>query len=282
MSAKMNAKMNDPHIHIESFTRHSMQLAEQVRGAARDELDSWVHHRSPEVLKALLDNPALTERQLLVLLSRKDLSREILSRIAQNREWMNSYAAKLAVVKHPRTPRHISFSLLKFIYLFDLLGVAMSPGVPAELKRLAEEGILAQKERLALGQRISLARRGSARIAAGLLTDGNRRVIETALSNPSLTEHAVAAALLAENAPPELTEIVSGHTRWIIRRSIKQALVRSQHLSLGQALKILPELGLGELSDLVSDRRVAGNLRIYARRTILARRRGIQEHEQNG
>ncbi len=245
------------------------------------DIDALLHHGSREVLERVLEDPRLNEQHLLVLLSRKALPREILLKIGRNREWMSSYALKLAALRHPRTPREIAIPLLKFIYLFDLLGIALTPGVSPDLKRLAEDAILAKRESLALGQRISLARRGSARVAARMLADCERRVIEAALSNPVLTEQAVASALLLENAPVELTEAVLTHERWSARHAVKLALVRNPHLSLGRLMGILTELPAPELADVVSDRRVALNIRAYVSRTVNSRRnRSIQETEQ--
>jgi len=254
------------------------ESVEQARRAGGAALDNWLFHPSQEVLEAVLENPRLSEQHLLVLLSRRDLRREILARVAQNREWMSSYAMKLAVLRHPRTPRHLALPLIKFIYLFDLLAVALTPGLPTELKRLAEDAILSQKEGLALGQRIALARRGSLRVAAGLLGDRERAVIEAALSNPSLTEQAVVSALLPEKSLPELADAVMKHSRWSFRHGVKLALVRSPHLSLARLLEILPELSSEELADLVSDRRVQKNIRAYAARTI--QRRGNRGHQR--
>ncbi|MBI3895201.1 MAG: hypothetical protein HY313_04655 [Acidobacteria bacterium] len=253
----------------ESQLREEANKARSVTGAL---LENLLYHRAPEVLEALLENPHLGERQLALLLSRRDLSREIVARIAQNKEWMKSYRLKLALVKHPRTPRHLALPLLKLLYLFDLMGIAITEGVPAELKRLAEDAILAQREGIALGQRLTLARRGSQRIAAGLLNDSNREVIEAALLNPALTEHSIAAALLREQAIQKLTEAVVAHPRWSNRYLVKVALLRNQHLSLGRFIGILSELPINDLVDLAADPRVASNLREYVARVVETRR----------
>lgn len=247
------------------------ETIQQARTASGSRLETFLYHRSSEVLEALLENPQLGEQHVRIWLQRKDLPRAIVTRIAQNQEWMRSYPLKLAVVKHPRTPRHVAFQLLKWLYLFDLVGVATDPGVPAELKRVAEEHVLAQREGIALGQRLTMARRCSTRIAAGLLTDPDRRVIEAALSNPALTEPAVAAALHLEKASPELTEAVVEHSQWSSRHAVKLALLRSRHLSLGRLMGILAELPRGDLSDLIADPHVAPKIRAYVARMMRAR-----------
>lgn len=258
-----------------SLASEFREEAQRARTADRVLLERLVYHRSREVLEALLENPLLGEKHLAILLSRRDLSRDIVARIAQNREWMKSYPLKLAVVKHPRTPRHLALPLLKFLYLFDLLAVATTAGTPPELKRLAEESILGQREGLALGQRLSLARCGSHGIAGGLLGDADRRVIEAALSNPAMTEHAVIRALLDGKAGPQLTAAVLDQDRWFARYAVKLALLRGRHLSLARVMAILPELARSDLDDLAADHRVRGEIRRYVTQLLRtgARRR---------
>jgi hypothetical protein len=246
--------------------------ARRARTADRPLIGTLLHHRSREVLEALLENPRLGEKQVAILLSRRDLAREIVARIAENREWMKSYPLKLAVVRHPRTPRHLALPLLKYLYLFDLLTVAATAGTPSELKRQAEEAILLQREGLALGQRLSLARRGSNRIAAGLLLDSDRRVIDAALLNPAMTEHAVTRALLDQKAQAALTAAVVDHDLWSARYGVKLALLRAHHLSLGQAMSILPELAHADLDDIADDPRVRSVLRAYVAKLAKTRR----------
>ncbi len=245
---------------------------QRARTASGPQLENLLYHRAPEILEALLENPLLGEQHRTILLSRKDLPRAIVTRIAQNREWMKSYPLKLAVVKHPHAPRRLALPLLRFLYLFDLMAVAASPGTPAELRRLAEETILSQREGIALGQRLALARQGTRRIAAGLLRDSDRRVIEAALSNPALTPQELAGTLLREKTNSELTAAVVHHPRWSSSSPVRLALLRTGYLSLARALKILSELPTADLEDLKEDPRVAASLRSYVARMLKTHR----------
>ena len=56
---------------------------ERARVATGEELAALLHHASSDVLLALLDNPALDETQLRLLLERKDLPGEILEEVAR-------------------------------------------------------------------------------------------------------------------------------------------------------------------------------------------------------
>jgi hypothetical protein len=243
----------------------------QARTAQGPQLENLLYHGSGEVLAAVLENPRLREQHLKILLARNDLPREIVTVIAHNQQWMKSYPLKVAVLRHPKTPRHIALRLLKFIYPFDLLQIGSAPGVAPDLKRLMEDTLLSQREGMASGQRLTLARRGSGRIAGGLLADSDGRVIRAALDNPGLTEQSVAAALLLDKAAEELPVAVMEHSRWSQRRAVRLALLRNKHLSLARFAAILPEVSLGELRDLKDDPRMAPNLRSYVAKMIRMR-----------
>src|SRR6266478_5251951 len=134
--------------------------------ATGEELATLLHHHSMEVVLALLENPALDETHVCLLLERKDLRGEVLEEVARRKPLLKSYRVKRALAFHPRTPRLVSLRLLRDLYLMDLVQIAILPGISAELKLNAEEQLLGRLPQLPLGQKITLARRGPARVAA--------------------------------------------------------------------------------------------------------------------
>ena len=125
---------------------------ERARTATREELSALIYHPAPEVLCALLDNPAFDEVLLSLLLARKDLPAEIPDEVGRRKSLLKSYRVKKALLFHPRTPRLVGLRLLKDLYLMDLVQFALSPAVSAELKRYAEEQLVARLPQLPLGQ----------------------------------------------------------------------------------------------------------------------------------
>src|SRR5438132_10924402 len=103
--------------------------------ATGEELAGLVHHPSADVLLALLDNPALDETQVCLLLERKDLPGEILEEIARRKALIKSYRVKKALAFHTRTARLVSLRLLRDLYLMDLVQVSILPCGYGELKR---------------------------------------------------------------------------------------------------------------------------------------------------
>ncbi len=74
---------------------------DRARTARGEELASLLHHQSPDVLVSLLDNPALDETQLCLLLNRKDIPAEILEEVARRKPLLKNYRVKRALAFHP-------------------------------------------------------------------------------------------------------------------------------------------------------------------------------------
>src|SRR5437773_1869589 len=220
--------------------------------ATGEELAGLVHHPSAEVLLALLENPALDETQVCLLLERKDLPGEILEEIARRKALLKSYRVKRSLAFHPRAPRLISLRLLRDLYLMDLVQVAILPGVSAELKRSAEDQLLARLPQLPLGQKITLARRGPARVAGALLAEGHAQVISIVLDNPYMTEAQILRALSREKLPVAVIPAIVRHHKWSITYNVRLALVRHPSAPLATILSYLPELTVSDLRELAA------------------------------
>ena len=175
------------------------------------------------------------EDQALALLQRRDLTADMLAALARKPEVMKSRKVLLALIGHARTPRHVSIPLLRRVFVFDLMQVALTPGIAADLKRAAEDQLLVRLETLSAGEKTTLAKRASGRVAAGLLEDENSRVVTPALDNAQLTEPLVIQALMKPSAPAVLFELVSEHRKWCLRPEVQLALLRSEKTPLARA-----------------------------------------------
>jgi len=182
-------------------------------------------------------DPALTEDLTLAFLRQSDLPTQALDRLSRNRGIMKSRKVQLALVEHPRTPRHISVPMVRHLFTFDLMQVALTPIVPADIKMAAEESLINRLERLSQGERLTLAHRASGRVAAALLLDPEPRVIHAALENSRLTEAAVIKALMRRDASAAFVSAVCHHSRWSPRREVRITLLRNEKTPLSRALE---------------------------------------------
>ena len=236
---------------------------ERALTASGEELAALVHHPAADVLLALLDNPALDETQLCLLLNRKDLPGEVLEEVARRKPLLKNYRVKRVLAFHPRTPRLGSLRLVRELYLMDLMQLALLPGTPAELKRIAEEQLVGRLPQLPLGQKITLARRGTARVVGALLAEGHAQVLSIALDNPGLTEAQVLKALSRGNLPVGVVKAVAQHRKWSHTYNVRLALVRHPGATLSTILAYLPELTVSDLRELAAPGIVSESLRKY-------------------
>ena len=199
--------------------------------------ESQIHSASRDELLRAAADPALTEDLALTLLKRADLPPEVLEQLSKNGNVLKLRKVKVALVCHPHAPRHVSVPLARRFYTFDLLKVALSPSVPADVKVAVDEMLIARLKTITLGERLSLARRASGRVAGALLLDSETRVMQTALENPRLTEAFVIRAVLRPQARAALIQAVAHHSRWSYRHEIRSALLRTEYLSLARALE---------------------------------------------
>ena len=245
--------------------------AERARSAGSEEIPALLYETREETLAALLENPRFDETHLCLLLERKDLSATLLETIARRKGWLRSYCVRRRLAFHPHMPRPLATRLARELYLMDLVQLSLLPSVAAELRRLAEELILARLPQLPLGQKIALARRGSARVVGGLLAEGHARIVRLALDNAFLTEAQVLKVLAREKLPAPVVAAIASHPKWAQLYHVRMALVRHPAASLARVLSFLPDLTLRDLDALCESATISQGLRRYIQREIARR-----------
>ena len=244
---------------------------EIARTAKGEELSRLVHAADEEVLLGLVANPALDETQLCALLERKTLSTEILEEVARRKTLTKSYRVKKALVFHPRTPRLVWLRMVRELYLMDLVQLTLMPAVVAELKMLAEDQLLARLPQLPLGQKITLARRGPARLAGALVAEGHTQLLAVALDNSRLTEAQILKALAQEKSPAAVPYAIAHHRKWSELYNVRLALVRHPLAPLASVLAYLPELTVSDLRELAAPGILPEALRKYLQAEVARR-----------
>src|SRR5713226_4524997 len=234
-------------------------------------LEEAIHSAAPDVLTAAASDPALTEDLALALLKRGDLPAEVLDRLSKNGRVRKSRKVKLALVEHPKTPRHVSMPMVRHQFTFDLMRVALTPVVPADIKIAAEEALIHRLERISSGEKLSLGRRASARVAGALLLDPEPRVIHAALENSRLTEASVIKALMRHEAPAEFVEAVCHHAKWSLRREIRIALLRNEKTPLARASEFARSLPARLVGEILHSSRLPANTKSHLLKDVAER-----------
>ncbi len=212
--------------------------------------------RSPDELRELASGAQLTEDMALALLTRRDLPGAAVEALAANRAISQHRRVQLEIVRHPRAPRHVSLPIIRRLYTFELMQVALSPAVAADLKLAAEDTLISRLDTIASGEKLTLARRGSTRIAATLLSDPDPRVAEAALANPYMSEGWIVKALMKDGSPPALAELVCAHPGWSLRTEVQTALLECGKLPFARIQQLVRRLATHTLETAVSQSRL--------------------------
>jgi hypothetical protein len=237
------------------------------------DLERLVHDSSPEILTAVAADPRLTEDLALALLNHRDLPREALEALSKNGQLARLRKVRMAIVIHPRTPRHVSVPTIRHLYTFDLMQVALLPSVPPDVKRAAEEVLISKLASISSGERITLARRSSGRVAGALLLDKEERIMQAALANPQMTEVSIVKALKAGHGTELLAPAVARHQKWSYRNDVKAALLGNKDTPSGRLIHLAAELPINLIKDVLR----SGRLTTQAKNSILAvlEKRGV-------
>jgi len=215
---------------------------------------------------------ALPEDLALGQLKNRDLPADQIHELSRNRNLLKSRKVRLAMAAHPHSPRQLALRLIRELYTFDLMQLSLMPAVAADLKHLADELLVSRLASITLGERLTLARRSSAFVAAGLLLDKEARVWQASLQNPRLTEAAIVKALQASAPSPAFVDAVGRHQKWSVRHEVRVALLRNPHTPLARALEFARHLPPPLLRDVLHTSRLSEKTKSYLRTAVLGSR----------
>ena len=99
-----------------------------------------------QVSSAVLKNPRITEKEILMLCQNRSTNDELIRIILLNREWLKNYSIRLALTMHPRTPLNQAIRFLSTLGEKDLRKIAKSRNVATAVVNACRR-ILASKSR---------------------------------------------------------------------------------------------------------------------------------------
>jgi hypothetical protein len=230
------------------------------------DLEKLVHDSAPEILAAVAADARLTEDLAMALLNHLDLPREALEALSKNGHLARLRKVRMGIAMHARTPRHVSVPTIRHLYTFDLMQVALLPSVPPDVKRAAEEVLISKLASISSGERVTLARRSSGRVAGALLLDKEERIMQAALANPQMTEVSIVKALKAGHGTELLAPAVARHQKWSYRNDVKAALLGNKDTPSGRLIHLAAELPINLIKDVLR----SGRLTPQSKNSLLA------------
>ena len=109
-----------------------MGLPEKMRLAQtgdREARSLLAREPNKQILSCLLQNPRISDQEILNFAKEKTLPEEILSLLSKRKEWMKKYPVRLALAQNPKAPLALSLRLIRSFRDCDLRKIAKSKDV---------------------------------------------------------------------------------------------------------------------------------------------------------
>ncbi len=100
----------------------------------RDLIARVLRDPHPDVIRILLGNPSLTERDVVRLCARRPVSPETIRQVFRSAKWIARYEVRRAIVLNPHTPLGISMQLCRLLTRQDARRVAESAELHPDLR----------------------------------------------------------------------------------------------------------------------------------------------------
>jgi hypothetical protein len=207
----------------------NITLLQQSLTTGSEEIFHLLLSPQPDILLTLIRNPRFSEEHLLALLKRRDLSEELINNLYQRHRRGLSHRSLLAIVRNPNCPSPLLSNLLPHLRLFELVDLCYLPGVTSDQKYAAERALLQRLPTTPLGNKITLAKRGTATIVGELLKDSQPQLMAACLANPRLKEAAIFQYLRGSFANAESISMIARHQRWTLRPNLRLAILKHRN-----------------------------------------------------
>jgi hypothetical protein len=219
--------------------------------------------RSPEILDALLENPALTT----------DTRR----RVHEAREEFFVKKARIAEEAAEAEPEVIDIPLDPIADLLERAEAMDEVAPPSvtltELEKTDEHAaaLWTRLHQMSVAEKVRLAFRGDRTIRMLLVRDRNKLICASVMRNPRMSEQEAEAIAGMRNVDDEVLRILGSRRDWIGKYKILLTLVRNPKAPIGVVLPFINRLTLRDLKGLKDDKGVQQVVRETAKKLYLSR-----------
>lgn len=109
------------------------------KSSLKNHIDMLLSDPDPVVIGNLLNNPRITEREVLKIASKRPSSGRVLKLVAVHPKWSKRYEVAKAVSLNPYTPPRISIALIEKMLTQDLSAISEDNTIHPEVRETARE-----------------------------------------------------------------------------------------------------------------------------------------------
>jgi len=271
---------------------------ELAKIANREVRAIFISEGNKQLQEAVLDSSRITVKEIIDIAKSRELSDDLLGKIATNPEWLKNYQVRLALVNNPKTPNFVSSKLMPTLRDADLKHLVKNEEISEELvaaaERVMSDRVITERATarltppksqvdktdkkaksryqeirdLPVPDKVKLAMSGDKEARAILIRDSNKQVQEAVLNSPRITEAEIAAVANSRNVSDELLRKIASNREWMKNYQVRLALVNNPKTPLPVGLKIIGTLMLADLKRLSKSKGVSNVLVTTAQRNL--------------
>lgn len=239
--------------------------------AQSEELWTLVRDSHPAVIQNAVLNRNLTEDMALFLAKRRNVPAEVLGMLAQDKRFKDSYKLKLLICKNPKTPQRITFSLIKFLRIFDLADITRDKNIPITVRQKIGIILLDKIPALPSGVKTALAKRSDNAVIIALIENGSKETVCACLDSPLITEAHLIQVINKPTTKPIAMQVISAHPKWSLRYQIRLALIRNFYTPMAEVIEFLSSIKTTDLQELYSYEGTPSSTKPYIHRELIER-----------
>lgn len=102
-----------------------------------DMISKLIHDPEPMVVERLLQNPRVTEKDVLKIITRRPVNPELIKVVSNSQKWNTSYTVRDAIVRNPYSPASLALKILPSIMKQDLIEISRDGSLTALIRNRA-------------------------------------------------------------------------------------------------------------------------------------------------
>lgn len=221
--------------------------------------------RAPEILDALMANPAVTPETRRRALETREEFFEKKARLAQ-----------LADLVDPELLAEPDDAIADLLERAEQEGdetsaATLQPLADSEREDPDKRAVWTRLQFMSVSQKVQLAFRGDRMIRMLLVRDRNKLICSSVMRNPRMSEQEVEAIAGMRNVDEEVLRLLGNRRDWISKYNIMVTLCRNPKAPIGVVLPFVNRLTLRDLKGLKDDKGVPAVIREVAKKTYLNR-----------
>jgi len=179
-----------------------------------------------EVFETFLENPKITQAEVLVLIDRTR-TQYLIEKLSRTPKWYASHAIKRRLLSNPHTPFSVACRILDYLPFVELKRVMANVNLPREVRNKARESFRRAFQRLSDGetQMIFLSTEGRVLRELTVITDKDKRALIRLMKQPKVPRSLILHLSRSQLTPPEIIQLIARRPSWIMDKSIRQALL---------------------------------------------------------